>query len=142
MRAILFVCTGNICRSPMAEAIARARVDAAMSFGSAGLHALDGAPATGHAVRAAAEMGADASGHRARPLTRRLIDDADEIYVMTAAQRRAVLRLSPGTADRVHLLDPQGRDVEDPFGGPYSAYRTACAQITAAIETRRPAWAL
>jgi protein-tyrosine phosphatase len=124
----------------MAEAISRARGGGSARFGSAGLHALDGASATGLAVRAAAEVGADAAGHRARRLTPQLIADADEIYVMTSAQRRAVVRLAPDAADRVHLLDPEGRDVEDPFAGPFSAYRRACGRIAAAVEARLPGW--
>jgi protein-tyrosine-phosphatase len=144
MRRVLFVCTGNICRSPMAEAIARARAGSCSSvvFESAGIYALDGAPATGHAVRAASEAGADASGHEARSLTPEIVAAADEIYAMTADHRSAVVRLAPGAAGRVLLLDPSGRDIADPYGGSGDDYRAACAQISAAVDARVGDWAL
>lgn len=142
MRTVLFVCTGNVCRSPMAEAIARARTAPAGSvrFESAGLAALDGAPATGYAVDAASEVGADASEHRARAATPRMVAGADEVYVMTTGHRAALERIVPGAVGRIHLLDPSERDVEDPYGGTPDDYRAACAQITAAIEARVPGW--
>lgn len=126
----------------MAEAIARARTAGTgdVRFESAGLYALDGAPATGHAVEEARRMGADASGHRARAVTRRIVADADEIYVMTADHERALLRIVPEAAGRVRLLDPQGRDVEDPYGGTADDYHAACAHIAGALEVWIPDW--
>jgi protein-tyrosine-phosphatase len=138
---VLFVCTGNICRSPMAEAIARAVCGDRVTFTSAGLYALDGAPATGHAVSAAAEIGADASAHAARPVTAEIVDAADAVYVMTGEHRADLLRRVPGVETKVHLLDPDGGDVADPYGGTPGDYRVARDRIAAAIDARCGEWA-
>lgn len=142
MKRILLICTGNTCRSALAEGIARARLDpgTGVVFESAGLYALDGAPATPNAAAVAAEMGVDLSAHRARSVTPELLEAADRIYVMTRAQAESLARLAGGGEDRVSLLYPDGQDIPDPYGGDLDAYRAARDRIIAAVEGRREEW--
>ncbi len=110
---MLFVCTGNICRSATAEGFAlreMARLPGApLRFSSAGCYALEGNRAVGHAVAAAAARGASLEGHRARQLTRRRVVAADVILCMAAEHRPAVLALDRTAARRTFLLAPFAR---------------------------------
>lgn len=145
---VLFVCSGNTCRSPMAWAIARHRLAEQLGVAeeqleskgvnvvSAGTHAMFGARATPQAVEAVKEMGGDLSKHRSRPLTFELVQQADVIYVMSRNHRSAVLAMSPGAADRVIMLDPSGKDVEDPIGSDISVYRTLAGEMDEMIAKR------
>ena len=102
---ILFVCTGNTCRSPLAAALARAYgVDAQ----SAGLSAYPGDPASSQAARVARLYGADLSGHRARQVTREMVDQADAIFVMTPGHRAALCALFPQAI--IDILPTRGLD--------------------------------
>jgi len=106
--SILFVCTGNICRSPIAEAVAWRELarypDAAVQFSSAGSHALEGNPATSRTVAAAATLGADLEWHRARELTRRRVQDADLVLCMAQEHLGYVAAYDRSAADRTFLL--------------------------------------
>lgn len=140
-RLFLFVCSGNTCRSPMAEAIARAELSA--RFGrrpparvlSAGLTVHPGAPLTPEAEVALCEIGTDPGRHRARPLTPELLERAEAVFCMTAAHREAVLRMVPGAAGKVFCLDPDG-DIPDPIGGALEVY-TGCALRLRGLVQRR-----
>jgi protein-tyrosine phosphatase len=138
---ILFVCTGNTCRSPMAEATARQFVEARgwshVQVASAGAAAAPGGVASGHAVAVAAEHNLDLSGHRGRQLDHAMVDWADLILAMSPAHLDAVDAL--GGSERAALLTEflddarAGEPVADPFGGTEDDYRHAYLQMRDAI---------
>ena len=139
---ILLVCTGNICRSPLAAALLqRALTDRGiegMDVSSAGTGAWDGAPVSEGAYLVGLERGLDLSAHRARLLTRELIEDADLVLTMARHHRARVDEL--GGEGRVFVLgEYAGREgdeaeVSDPFGGDLEVYRDTCVELEALIE--------
>ena len=107
MKNILFVCTGNSCRSVMAEGLFKKFVEGRsgkFSVSSAGISAVDGFPATEETVRVMREAGADVSNHQSRRLTLEMIKSADKIFVMERFHKDWVLRLAPEADDKVMLL--------------------------------------
>lgn len=139
-RTILFVCTGNTCRSPMAEAIARHELNeeqrAYTRVVSAGAFAAPGAPATPEAVEALREMNIALRDHASTPLTPELLERADTIYAMTQSHLLAALDIDPTARDRIALLDPEGSDVPDPIGHPMDVYRATAHAIHAMVRAR------
>jgi protein-tyrosine phosphatase len=127
---ILFVCTGNTCRSPLAEGIARDEIAKRgwkhVSVASAGVAARPGAEASEHSVTVAARHGIDLAGHRSRPLTRDLVQWADLVLGMGPSHLDGVWRL--GGAEKALTLgdfasgEEDGYSIRDPFGGPQAAY--------------------
>jgi protein-tyrosine-phosphatase/tRNA A37 threonylcarbamoyladenosine synthetase subunit TsaC/SUA5/YrdC len=145
---VLFVCTGNTCRSPMAEGLFRHLVARRLGcrpdeidgqgviVASAGIAAWSGGRASTGALTAMAEAGIDLSAHESQPLTESLIRQADVIWTMTAAHRAAILAQFPEAGDRVAVLSPDRMDVVDPIGGPVETYRECARQIRAHLESR------
>ena len=144
-RVLLFVCTGNTCRSPMAAGLARkilaekehCRVGELPSRGvevlSAGVSAGPGQPATPAAIEAAGKLGADISSHRSRPLTGELIRRADRVFCMTAHHARAVADLDPTSAGKIVLLGgPAG--VADPIGSGLDVYVQTARDLESALK--------
>src|SRR5438046_7558777 len=138
---VLFVCTGNICRSPLAAALLQRALKERgldMNVTSAGTGAWDGAPASEGAYLVGLERGLDLSGHRARLLTRELVEQADLILTMARHHRARVDEL--GGEGRVFVLgEYAGREgdeaeVSDPFGGDLDVYRNTCVELEALIE--------
>ena len=121
----------------MAELIARERYGAAHTFDSSGMAAMIGWEMTDLAQRAVREIGIGDTTHTARDFTTASRTTApDVIYVMTADHLRMLARVRPDLADRTSLLDPQGSDIEDPYGGTMADYRMARDHIIEALTGR------
>ncbi|MBI2408914.1 MAG: low molecular weight protein arginine phosphatase [Gemmatimonadetes bacterium] len=139
-RSVLFVCTGNTCRSPLAEAMARhlaAERGLAVRMSSAGTSALGGSPASDGSVLVGLERRLDLSTHRARLLTAGLVDEATIILCM--APSHVAVAEALGGGGKTHLLtafadeSASGKSVHDPFGSGLNSYRQMAAELDVAL---------
>ncbi len=143
--SFLFVCSGNTCRSPIAEGLCKKVLaerlgcrmedlaDRGYVVGSAGTHGLGRSPATAEAIQACRARGVDISSHRAQPLTPELINTADYVFGMTVRHVESIRDLLPSAKAYVAQLDPNG-DVEDPIGGSGELYMELAARIEGLIR--------
>ncbi len=153
---ILFVCTGNSCRSVMAEGLFKDLVagqEKDFTVGSAGVSAVDGYPASGETVKVMKGAGLDVSGHRSRRLTSTMVRLADKIFVMEQMHKQAIVQTWPEAAEKVHLLtefsaDPRRKfteiDIPDPIRMPdnfyknvYGVIKDCVTQIAGRIGTQK-----
>ena len=143
----LFVCTGNTCRSPMAEGIFRkylaeklqCNIDQLNNFGykmcSAGIMGLSGAPASAEAMAACAALGVDLRAHRNQGLSTELLEDSDFIFVMEQIHKERIIALNPKAASKCVLL-ASDKEISDPIGHPQEFFNSCAGMIETAVKQR------
>ncbi|HLA47754.1 MAG TPA: low molecular weight protein arginine phosphatase [Nitrospinota bacterium] len=144
IKKILFVCTANICRSPMAETILKEKLKNSgmtdISVFSAGLMDMKGGRAREEALKIIEGLGVDISRHRSRHFSDEMVKDADLIIVMESDHREKILSEYPEAKEKVFLLSSFGNqkgmenDIADPYGGSIFSYRVAFREINFYIE--------
>lgn len=145
---LLLVCTGNTCRSPMSEVLAKAQIAKRLNCPidkleergvivlSAGLSAMPGGRAATEAVEVMKQRGLDLSGHESQPVTDRIVNHADLILTMTRSHRQGLLSQWPSAASRTFLVSPSDRDIADPIGSPLEHYEACANRIDAELAAR------
>jgi protein-tyrosine-phosphatase len=145
-KTILFVCTGNVCRSPMAagffyDKLAHQKARSRVRVRSAGTWALEGQPASAYARQVMSEHDLDISAHVGHTITQQDVDEAQLILVMTQLHRDILARRLAGTDGKVYLLSEMvGRadDIQDPYGGSLPDYRKTAAELAGLIDKGYP----
>jgi protein-tyrosine phosphatase len=145
---IVLVCTGNTCRSPMAEVMCRKMVadrlgckptelnDHGVIIMSAGISAIMGARPSPEGVTVMSKMGLELGDHESQPLTGQLVRHADIIWTMTRSHKQAIATQWPEALARTFVLSRDQSDIPDPIGGPIEFYERSAQQIKTELEQR------
>jgi len=145
-KEIVFVCTGNTCRSPMAEGLFRHALAgrreplSSLTVSSAGLAAPRGNPPSENSVLALKKVGIDISGHRSQPLSQEQMDNALAFFCMTSSHLAALAELVDPAARRVYLMrqflsEEADLEIPDPYGGPLSSYEACRDSMVEAVPS-------
>ena len=147
---ILFVCSGNSCRTPMAEGLMKSKISvrfkSAVQVRSAGTLGINGNPATDFAIITAGKLGANITRHRSQGVTEKLVKESDLILAMASEHKDFLDKHYPGIRENVFLLrafasDPKGKvnqDIADPIGGPLDHYRQCGELINSELQRILP----
>jgi len=127
VRALLFVCSGNTCRSPMAAAAAAARLGSSVTVRSAGIECDEGLPAAGFAVQVMQERGIDLSKHESTDVADLSLQEFDLVVALDPSVGRQLARFG--------LKRLEEWDIEDPYGGTVETYRATANAIERALST-------
>lgn len=139
---VLFVCTGNTCRSPMAEGLLKdlsMKKNLDLELKSAGVFAMDGESASENAVAALNKFNIDISNHKSQSVSKELVDDADLILTMSRSHKENLLLNFPNVRNKLYLLNEyalkEDRDIQDPFGRDIYNYELTRDEIIKALNS-------
>lgn len=144
MKKILFVCSGNTCRSPMAEGLFRKiafEKDIQVEVLSAGIFAEIGSQAAHHAIQVALEKGVDIKNHKSQNINDLIMKDADFVLTMTLKHKELLANTAPQYKDKISTLKEynhskrESLDIKDPYGGDKEAYKKCAEEIEKELMT-------